>query len=62
MAASTIPNSLYESLLLKLVTVLDLTQNPEGSVTHQGRQMLLQAVRLLQNPVPNLFLTNFLDK
>lgn len=45
MASNPLPTSLYESLLLKLVTVLELTQRPEGTVTPQAKQALLQAVR-----------------
>ncbi|THV01241.1 hypothetical protein K435DRAFT_818089 [Dendrothele bispora CBS 962.96] len=33
----------YQAILLKLVTVLELTQRPEGISTPQARQALLQA-------------------
>ncbi|KAG6853307.1 hypothetical protein C0991_005316 [Blastosporella zonata] len=39
----SLPTSLYESLLLKLVTVLELTQKAEGIVTPQAKQTLLHA-------------------
>jgi len=45
MTSNPLPTSLYESLLLKLVTVLELTQQSEGAVTPQAKQALLQAVR-----------------
>ncbi|KAF5338220.1 hypothetical protein D9758_012869 [Tetrapyrgos nigripes] len=35
--------TLYQGILLKLVTVLELTQKPEGISTLQARQALLQA-------------------
>lgn len=44
MSADRLPTSLYESLLFKLVTVLELTQKSEGIVTPQAKQALLQAV------------------
>ncbi|EPQ61149.1 hypothetical protein GLOTRDRAFT_113585 [Gloeophyllum trabeum ATCC 11539] len=39
----TLPVSSFDSLLLKLVNVLELSQRPEGTATHQARQALLQA-------------------
>jgi hypothetical protein len=45
MTSNALPTTLCESLLLKLVTVLELTQRPEGTVTPQAKQTLLQAVR-----------------
>lgn len=38
--------AIYESLLLKLVTVLELTQQSESTPTTQTRQALVQAVRV----------------
>ncbi|KAJ7197039.1 hypothetical protein GGX14DRAFT_671723 [Mycena pura] len=35
--------ALFESLLLKLVAVLELTQRPEGTVTPQAKQAVLHA-------------------
>ena len=40
-----LPASLYSSLLLKHVTVLELTQKSEGTVTPQAKQAILHAVR-----------------
>jgi hypothetical protein len=45
MATNALPTTLYEGLLLKVVTVLELTQKPEGTVTPQAKQALLHAVR-----------------
>ncbi|KIK65978.1 hypothetical protein GYMLUDRAFT_218737 [Collybiopsis luxurians FD-317 M1] len=42
-SSNTIPSAVYESLLLKLVTVLELTQKPEGISTPQSKQAVLQA-------------------
>lgn len=44
MASNALPAALYEGLLGKLVTVLELTQKPEGTVTPQAKQALLHAV------------------
>lgn len=44
MTSNALPATLYESLLVKLVTVLELTQNPGGTVTPQAKQALLHAV------------------
>ena len=41
---SSLPADLYQSLILKLVTVLELTQSPDGVMTPQAKQALLQAV------------------
>ncbi|KAJ7663046.1 hypothetical protein B0H17DRAFT_1092990 [Mycena rosella] len=43
MTAPPLPAALFESLLLKLVAVLELTQRPEGTVTPQAKQAVLQA-------------------
>ncbi|KAK2463531.1 hypothetical protein APHAL10511_004282 [Amanita phalloides] len=40
---------LYQSLLSKLVTVLELTQKPDGVVTPQAKQALLQATNDYKN-------------
>ena len=48
MASYALPTALFEGLLLKLVTVIELTQRPEGTVTPQAKQALLQAVRTQQ--------------
>ena len=42
---NALPTSLYSSLLLKLVTVLELTQKSEGTVTPQAKQAILHAAR-----------------
>jgi hypothetical protein len=44
MSTNTLHNSLFESLLVKLVAILELTQNPEGTVTPQAKQALVRAV------------------
>ena len=44
MTSNAIPIDLYESLLLKLVSVLELTLKPEGTLTPQAKQNLLAAV------------------
>ena len=49
MASNVLPTTLFESLLLKLVTVLELTQKPDGTATPQAKQALLQAVRTIQH-------------
>ncbi|KAJ7165823.1 hypothetical protein C8R46DRAFT_1096294 [Mycena filopes] len=41
--AATLSASLFESLLLKLLAVLELTARPEGTVTPQAKQALLHA-------------------
>ncbi|KAF8060854.1 hypothetical protein FPV67DRAFT_1673686 [Lyophyllum atratum] len=51
MATNPLPTSLYESLLLKLVTVLELTQKSEGIVTLQAKQALLQATNDFKNSI-----------
>ncbi|KAJ7062876.1 hypothetical protein C8F01DRAFT_986003 [Mycena amicta] len=40
---TTLPVALFDSLLLKLITVLELIQGPEGTVTPQARQAVLNA-------------------
>ncbi|GLB36717.1 hypothetical protein LshimejAT787_0310040 [Lyophyllum shimeji] len=51
MSTNPLPSSLYESLLLKLVTVLELTQRPEGITTAQSKQALLQATNDFKNSI-----------
>ncbi|KAF5376977.1 hypothetical protein D9615_007210 [Tricholomella constricta] len=51
MSTNPLPTSLYESLLLKLVTILELTQNSEGIVTPQAKQALLQATNDFKNAI-----------
>ncbi|KAJ7638207.1 hypothetical protein FB45DRAFT_786426 [Roridomyces roridus] len=46
---STLPAVLFSSLLDKLATVLELTQRPEGTVTPQAKQALLQATNDFKN-------------
>ncbi|KAJ7730973.1 hypothetical protein DFH07DRAFT_968921 [Mycena maculata] len=43
MTTNALPVALFESLLLKLVAVLELTQRPEGTVTPQAKQAVLHA-------------------
>ncbi|KAG5636735.1 hypothetical protein H0H81_006993 [Sphagnurus paluster] len=49
MSTNPLPTSLYEGLLLKLVTILELTQKSEGIVTPQAKQALLQATNDFKN-------------
>ncbi|KAJ7638221.1 hypothetical protein FB45DRAFT_397460 [Roridomyces roridus] len=46
---STLPVVLFSSLLGKLAAVLELTQRPEGTVTPQAKQALLQATNDFKN-------------
>ena len=50
-SASTLPTELYSSLLLKIVTVLELTQSPEGTATLQAKQAILQATNDFKNAI-----------
>ncbi|KAF8631353.1 hypothetical protein AX15_002439 [Amanita polypyramis BW_CC] len=43
---SSLPTDLYQSLLLKLVAILELTRKHDGVITPQAKQSLLQAVGL----------------
>nr|GAT49893.1 predicted protein [Mycena chlorophos] len=43
MTTNPLPVALFDSLLLKLITVLELIQSPEGTVTPQARQAVLNA-------------------
>ncbi|ESK84657.1 hypothetical protein Moror_13277 [Moniliophthora roreri MCA 2997] len=43
MSTNSLPTGLFQSLLSKLVVILELTQNPEGIATPQGKQAILQA-------------------
>ncbi|KAF8631354.1 hypothetical protein AX15_002439 [Amanita polypyramis BW_CC] len=40
---SSLPTDLYQSLLLKLVAILELTRKHDGVITPQAKQSLLQA-------------------
>jgi hypothetical protein len=44
MGTNPLPAALFESLLLRLAAVLELTQKPEGTVTPQAKQAVLYAV------------------
>lgn len=44
MSTNPLPVNLYETLLLKLVTVLQLTHQNEGTTTPAAKQTILQAV------------------
>lgn len=46
MSSNPLPVNLYQNLLLKLVAVLELTHQPEGTTTPAAKQSILQAVRL----------------
>ena len=43
-ASETLPSSVFESLLPKLLTILQVTQRPEGTSNVRNKQDLLQAV------------------
>ncbi|KAJ6544144.1 hypothetical protein B0H19DRAFT_1169743 [Mycena capillaripes] len=49
MTTNPLPAALFESLLLKLVAVLELTQRPEGTVTPQAKQAVLHATNEFKN-------------
>ena len=42
--SETLPSSTFESLLPKLLTILQITQRPEGTINIKNKQDLLQAV------------------
>jgi hypothetical protein len=44
MSSAALPSELYESLLLKLVAVLEITRDNESVSNPQAKQKLLQAV------------------
>lgn len=44
-ASETLPPSVFESLLPKLLTILQVTQRPEGTSNVQNKQDLLQAIQ-----------------
>ncbi|KAH9177117.1 hypothetical protein EDB89DRAFT_1845385 [Lactarius sanguifluus] len=41
----TLPSSAFESLLPKLLTILQVTQRPEGTTNLRNKQDLLQAIQ-----------------
>ncbi|KAI0005327.1 hypothetical protein BJV74DRAFT_880606 [Russula compacta] len=45
MASETLPSSAFQSLLPKLLTILQVTQRPEGTSNARNKQDLLQAVQ-----------------
>ncbi|KAG2023881.1 hypothetical protein CC2G_001487 [Coprinopsis cinerea AmutBmut pab1-1] len=47
--SNTVSSALYESLILKLVTVLEITRESEGITTPQAKQKLLQATNDFKN-------------
>ncbi|KAF9004709.1 hypothetical protein BDQ17DRAFT_1354531 [Cyathus striatus] len=49
MSTEPLPNSVYEGLLTKLITVIQLTQQPDGVTTPQAKQVLLQATNDFRN-------------
>ncbi|KAF8878445.1 hypothetical protein BD779DRAFT_1447646 [Infundibulicybe gibba] len=51
MMATESPNGLYESLLVKLATVLELTQRQEVVSLPQAKQALLQATNDFKNSI-----------
>lgn len=50
MSTTTLPPNAFDGLLPKLITILELSQRPEGTITPQARQALLQAVRCSPRP------------
>lgn len=44
MASDTLPSSAFQSLLPKLLSILQVTQRPEGTSNARNKQDLLQAV------------------
>ena len=46
MAPTIFPISLYEDLLLKVVAILELSQQTNGMTNQEAKQKLLQAVIL----------------
>ncbi|XP_006454921.1 hypothetical protein AGABI2DRAFT_114691 [Agaricus bisporus var. bisporus H97] len=49
MAQNPLPVALYQNLLSKLVAVLQLTRQPEGTTTPAAKQALLQATNEFKN-------------
>ncbi|PPQ83186.1 hypothetical protein CVT24_002258 [Panaeolus cyanescens] len=49
--STTLPIALYESLLAKLIAIIELTQQPGGVSNAQGRQRLLQATNEFKNAI-----------
>jgi len=45
MASETLPSSVFESLLPKLLLILQVTQRPEGTSNVRNKQDLLQAIQ-----------------
>ncbi|KAL0578842.1 hypothetical protein V5O48_003166 [Marasmius crinis-equi] len=43
MTTNPLPTTLFQSLLSKLATILELTQTPDGTSTPQGREAIRQA-------------------
>jgi hypothetical protein len=43
-SSETLPSSVFESLLPKLLSILQVTQRPEGTSNVRNKQDLLQAV------------------
>lgn len=52
MAQNPLPVALYDALLSKLVAVLQLTRQPDGTTTPAAKLALLQAVR--RDHIPRL--------
>ncbi|KAF9042137.1 hypothetical protein BJ165DRAFT_252505 [Panaeolus papilionaceus] len=50
-SSTTLPITLYESLLSKLIMIIELTQQPGGVSNPHGRQKLLQATNELKNAI-----------
>ncbi|KAJ4485325.1 hypothetical protein J3R30DRAFT_3283618 [Lentinula aciculospora] len=53
MTSNSIPSTAYDSILLKLVAVLELTQKPDGISTPQAKQAVLQATNEFKSLLSN---------
>jgi hypothetical protein len=47
----TLPSSAFETLLPKLLTILQVTQRPEGTTNARNKQDLLQAIQAFREAV-----------
>jgi hypothetical protein len=52
-----LPSSAFESLLPKLLAILQVTQRPEGTENARNKQDLLQAVSPSPSPLCSFFYT-----
>ncbi|KAH9994473.1 hypothetical protein BJV77DRAFT_943694 [Russula vinacea] len=52
-ASETLPSSVFESLLPKLLSILQVTQRPEGTSNVRNKQDLLQAIQAFREALNN---------